>query len=956
MCMISLCLSGCGITPDNSNEKTFEAYYQPISDDDIVFEGDTNYVNAQILLTAADGVSNKQVEKLIKKQGGNIVGYISISNDYQIEFSNNKTFEELNAIIADLKSNEDVENATLNYASQQNTSSIDYTKDPWIDANNGKDTLGSQWSEIKPEGNNWWAEAIMLPSVWNMNVEFQPVKVGIYDTMFDTDNEDLQNEFVKIWNNPKDENGKCMVSSLYSSAKQANQSTTNYAHGTHVAGLIAAKAENHFGIAGVSQNAQLYGFSYASTPTDTKSESQWDALFELKYAIALMLNEGIKVINLSISYSELLVAAQHGVKNALTDLEIQSASLEDYLKKCLNAGYDFLIVKCAGNENGYNWTPCEVSKDHPYGYMVDDTVEDNTVYDAQYDFFGAIKDETVKSHILIVGAVENHTNYYKTAEFSTVGKRVDVYAPGKSILSDFPTNITVMDDGTSMSAPIVTGVAALVWGVNPDLSAEQVASIIRASTSVTLFDSESVSNFFHSVDTTPIVNAYFAVQLAQNIPTEDEEEENTSGIVTGMAYHTSGDGSVEAMTGVTITAFDSAGNTIDTVNTSEFSGYSFVLPEGTYTVTAEADGYETESKEITLTKNEVLNVDFEMKENITELTDYYDNLKELIELKGLQQQDDITQMYDTTYMSEDMRLFFVDESMKEFLISNTDPRVSAYGVKIGDSKEKVLKTVDQYGLFIPTSYKDDHMDIYLWDSVGDFNVISLSLTFDSSGCVERWAVCNWPEGESASYYINVLANANKLNVEKLNNWQIEYFNFIIDDYYNLYNVINSNIYQLININNDDVPELYVDYGSTAGGSKIAYFNGNKVITQSLYVSGLTYLEKENLFRDSGGHMDEYCDVIYSIQDDNFTVIASGHYGAPDNSNVQLDSSGNPIYVYYWNDEQTTKAGYQEMLDKSFDTSKAISPFGDYNSSTQLYDGFYDMNGIAAEIIKAGKTA
>ena len=44
-----------------------------------------------------------------------------------------------------------------------------------------------------------------------------------------------------------------------------------------------------------------------------------------------------------------------------------------------------------------------------------------------------------------------------------------------------------------------------------------------------------------------------------------------------------------------------------------------------------------------------------------------------------------------------------------------------------------------------------------------------------------------------------------------------------------------------------------------------------------------------------------------------------------------------------------------MLEKSFDTSREISPFGDYNSATHLYDGFYDMNDIAAEIIKAGKS-
>lgn len=618
--IVLLSLGSCGKTADDSTETAFEAYYQSVSDDDIVFESETCFVDSQILLTASDGVTQSQIEKLVKKQNGSIVGYISISNDYQIEFADGKTYEELDAIISEWSNNDNVEAASLNYASQIETASIDYTKDPWIDADNASNTSGSEWSETAPEGNNWWAEAIMMPSVWNMDTEFQPVKVGIYDTMFDTDNEDLAHVFIKIWNAPEDEDGNCMVSTLYNSAKQANQVTTNYAHGTHVAGLIAAKAENGFGIAGVSQNAELYGFSFKSASVDTEGVSRWDDLFEIKYSIALMLNEGVKVMNFSVSEDELLVAAQHGVEKALTALEELSISYESFFKKCLDAGYDFLIVKGAGNQNGYNWVPCEITEDNPYGYTKDSTAIDDTVYDAQYDFLGAIEDETVKAHILIVGAAENQINYYTTAYFSTVGNRVDVYAPGVDILSDFPTNITAMDKGTSMATPIVSGIAALVWGANPDLSAIQVASIIRASASVSMFDSESVSNIFKTVETTPIVNAYFAVQLALNTSGEGNDAASTAGIITGMAYITEDDGTLTALSDASVTVADSDGNTVETAVTSDLSGYTFILPAGTYTITAELDGYETVSKEVTLAENDVLNVDFEMEEAQPALT------------------------------------------------------------------------------------------------------------------------------------------------------------------------------------------------------------------------------------------------------------------------------------------------------------------------------------------------
>lgn len=334
---------------ENSSDGSFEAYCQFVSDDNIAYAENTCYVDSQILITASENAEKKDIERTVQEYGGSIVGYISITNDYQIDFAESRTYEELLGIIDELEDNPDIESAGLNHAGRVSTDAIDYRKDPWMDDANAEDASGSEWSEDSPEGNNWWAEAVMMPSVWDMDIEFQPVKVGIYDTMFDTDNRDLKDAFKKLWNNPEDENGSCNVTKLYSDKNISEEEKEEIAHGSHVAGLICAEAADGSGITGISQNAYLYGFSFYADSDDTGNVSQWGDLFELEYSIAVMLNEGVKAINLSIGYNEMLVAAQNGAENALKDLETYSGAMETFLSKCLDAGYDFLIVKSSGN-------------------------------------------------------------------------------------------------------------------------------------------------------------------------------------------------------------------------------------------------------------------------------------------------------------------------------------------------------------------------------------------------------------------------------------------------------------------------------------------------------------------------------------------------------------------------------------------------------------------------------
>lgn len=580
----------------------FEAYYEPFSDEDVVLDAEIPYVDSQLLLTAAPDAAFKDVKSLIRQYGGEIVGYISISNDYQIVFPEGKEYAELTAIADELAKDELIKTAMPHYVAEIDTDTVDYKNDPWIDSDHPKDTSGSEWTSL-PDGNNWWAEAIGMPEVWASDTKLGEVKVGIIDSMFDTDHKDLKDAFVKVWNNPND------VVQQYEKVKEKpkqDEGDNIFYHGTHVAGIIAADATNDFGIAGVSQNARLYGYAMDGNAEGNTAIASWDSIFEYKYAISLMLNEGVRVINISRGYKEIRRAASKGDVNALEDLSTYSKTMGDFLKACIEAGYDFLIVKSAGNDDG-----CDV----------------------KFDVWGAIEDAVVKNHILIVGAADNQTYYYNIADFSNIGDRVDIYAPGVDVLSDMPGDTTGLLPGTSMAAPMVTGTAALMLGVDPGLTGEQLAAIIKRSHTPIIPEAVikeaavsgqlSPEKALKYATCQPVSVLYVPSALVlipdQKIRDTDPNGRDTRGIVMGVVYCDVGIQTVEVPTAV-INVYDAEGFDADGENTALASaetlfagGYNFVLPAGQYILECSADGCYVETELVTVNAGETVLQNIELR-------------------------------------------------------------------------------------------------------------------------------------------------------------------------------------------------------------------------------------------------------------------------------------------------------------------------------------------------------
>lgn len=605
-----LCLSmvlqllGCKKKSSEKTEAQLQDTFMPedltITEEDVVYEDSTLYVDSQILLTVKNDTPYKTVEKMIHEEAGEIIGFISFSGDYHVDFPDGKEYGELNSLAQKWMQIEFVEAVSLNRVYRLSASSVDYGNDPWINTANSDAKQDTNWDEANPGGNNWWAEAIRMPTVWGMDIwdsnNTSRIKLGLIDSAFDTTNQDLAGVFIDAWQNDN---------SIPMEIRE---------HGTHVAGLMAAQIGNGCGIAGVASCAHptLYGFATKGV----KSEI-YCGMMHYKYAITLMLEQDVRVINISQALADPIVfAAQQGNQSARNLVAQIDEELEIFLKKALSVGYDFLIVKGAGNTSNESFVSCPITKDSPYGYRRADTKNGETgvctVCSAKYGMFTGISDPEIGAHIITVGAAEPNgwsrfwrgTGYTRAA-FSNID--CDLYAPGVDILSTVPGGVTTgKKEGTSMATPIVSGAAGLVWSVNPDLSSKQVKDILIVSASYKAI--EGGTDFVD--DEVTIIDVAYAVNLALALKGNSDSVEGTNGVLMGSVYTESIDSNGEKQ----IKGIPNAQIKIATGNgkevmgelcSDELGGFTVFLPEGEYRISIEAESYERYESVVALANGSV---------------------------------------------------------------------------------------------------------------------------------------------------------------------------------------------------------------------------------------------------------------------------------------------------------------------------------------------------------------
>jgi len=265
----------------------------------------------------------------------------------------------------------------------------------------------------------WHLNKIGAFNAWDTTMGSSEIKVAVLDTGIDLDHPDLagqitaQADVVQNDGNAEDDNG----------------------HGTHVAGIIGAVADNMTGVAGIAPGVKLIAvdvFGYYVNPETSLVEFgafTSDVIEGIEYAVT----HGADVVNMSLGGSE------------------YDSAFEEAVDAAVNAGV--VIVAAAGNEN-----------------------ENGAHYPSDFN-----------SCISVVATDQNDLK----ADFSNYGIEKDIAAPGVSILSAFPNDVDpehpvdyIYMGGTSMASPVVAGVVALMLSQKPGLSVDDIKDKLYSSADI----------------------------------------------------------------------------------------------------------------------------------------------------------------------------------------------------------------------------------------------------------------------------------------------------------------------------------------------------------------------------------------------------------------------------------------------------------------------------------------
>jgi len=234
-----------------------------------------------------------------------------------------------------------------------------------------------------------------------------------------------------------DFNPRTIVGDNYNDIDQRNYGNNKLdgpkaGHGTHVAGIIAAERGNGFGMDGIADNAKIMVLRVVPDG----DERDKDIANAIRYAT----DNGAKIINMSFG----------------KDFSPGKYKVDEAVKYAVSKGV--ILVHAAGNDNKNN--------DKDDNFPCD-------VYDNSTD---------TASTWIEVGASSSKKDKTLPASFSNYGKtNVDLFAPGTEIYSTVPDDKFDSYEGTSMAAPVVAGVAALLWSYFPELTAAQVKQILISS-------------------------------------------------------------------------------------------------------------------------------------------------------------------------------------------------------------------------------------------------------------------------------------------------------------------------------------------------------------------------------------------------------------------------------------------------------------------------------------------
>lgn len=271
-----------------------------------------------------------------------------------------------------------------------------------------------------------------IPYGWTQNGKHpggsSDVIVAVIDTGVDYTHLDLRNNIwvnvAEIPENGKDDDGNGYVDDVYGwdCVGNDNDPMDDNGHGTHVAGIIAAE-NNKIGGVGVAYGCKVMVLKAGNS-------SGYFNNSDIAEAVQYAYMNGASVINMSFGGSFISIAAEEALENAY---------------------YSAVLVAAAGNDSACNDLSCKKC----------DVVK--VSYPAALPYVIGVMSTDANGE-----AVSSFSNYdhrpYDSVEY-------EVYAVGEGVKSTWPSNKYASLNGTSMAAPTVSGIAALLRSAYPDREA-----------------------------------------------------------------------------------------------------------------------------------------------------------------------------------------------------------------------------------------------------------------------------------------------------------------------------------------------------------------------------------------------------------------------------------------------------------------------------------------------------
>ena len=361
----------------------------------------------------------------------------------------------------------------------------------------------------------WHLDKIQANLAWELGIGSSDIVVSIVDDAITINHPDLQNV---IWVNPNeipnngiddDNNGYIDDINGWDTYTNDNDpsphsNTPAWAHGTHCAGIAGAHTDNNIGISAVGFGVSLMAVKTADN--NGLVNQTWDGVY---YSIV----SGADVISCSWSsgsYSQ--------TNNNIIEFGINNGSI---------------IVAASGN-NGAN-------------------LASNPKYPACYN--GVI-------------CVANTTSSDIKAGSSNYGTRVDLGAPGSSILSTTPYSGYGTKTGTSMSAPMVAGLLGLMKSFSPNTSNEQLINCMKNSCDnidalnpsyIGLLGSGRINAYQALLCLSP-PNADFTINNQDTCSGEIQFYDATLGVPKSWAWDFDGDGIIDDTSSTARVYFNQSGS------------------------------------------------------------------------------------------------------------------------------------------------------------------------------------------------------------------------------------------------------------------------------------------------------------------------------------------------------------------------------------------------------------